>query len=74
MYKRQFEARTGIELDPLYTAKALIALRQYVEAGYLAAGSRVIMLHTGGLQGRRAMLPRLLQLAGYTATSADSSG
>ena len=42
-----FEARTGIELDPLYTAKALIALRQHVEAGYLAAGSRVIMLHTG---------------------------
>ncbi|WP_236208527.1 1-aminocyclopropane-1-carboxylate deaminase/D-cysteine desulfhydrase [Pseudomonas tohonis] len=68
-----FEARTGIELDPLYTAKALIALRQHVEAGYLAAGSRVIMLHTGGLQGRRAMLPRLQRLAGYTATSAEAS-
>ncbi|XAY09479.1 pyridoxal-phosphate dependent enzyme [Metapseudomonas otitidis] len=67
-----WDAEGGIELDPLYTAKALLALRQQIEAGYLAAGSRIVLLHTGGLQGRRALSTRLHHLAGYTSTSADA--
>ncbi|WP_263142112.1 pyridoxal-phosphate dependent enzyme [Pseudomonas sp. RIT-PI-AD] len=60
------EAEASIELEPLYTAKALLALRQAVESGHIARGTRLVMLHTGGLQGRRACLPRLRELAGYT--------
>ena len=50
------EAQSGVLLEPLYTAKALMALRQQVEAGYFARGSRVVFVHTGGLQGRAAAL------------------
>ena len=47
---------SGVPLEPLYTAKALMALRQQVEAGYFARGSRLVFVHTGGLQGRAAAL------------------
>lgn len=50
------EAACGLPLEPLYTAKALMALRQQVEAGYFAPGSRLVFVHSGGLQGRGAAL------------------
>ncbi|MBS7662975.1 pyridoxal-phosphate dependent enzyme [Pseudomonas lalucatii] len=53
---RRSEAESGMPLEPLYTGKALMALRQYVESGYLARGSRLLFVHSGGLQGRRAGL------------------
>jgi 1-aminocyclopropane-1-carboxylate deaminase len=57
------ERSTGLPLEPLYTGKALLALRDEVEAGYFASGTRLLLLHTGGLQGRRAMAQRLVELA-----------
>jgi 1-aminocyclopropane-1-carboxylate deaminase len=57
------ELASGMPLEPVYTAKALMALRQQTEAGYFARGSRVVFVHTGGLQGRSAALqqpPRVL--------------
>ena len=47
------EAESAVPFEPLYTAKALMALREAVEAGQIAEGTRLIFLHTGGLQGRR---------------------
>lgn len=47
------ERASGLPLEPLYTGKALLALRQEVEGGRFAAGTRLIFVHTGGLQGRR---------------------
>ena len=44
---------SGIPLEPLYTGKALLALKHQVEAGRFAPGTRLIFIHTGGLQGRR---------------------
>jgi 1-aminocyclopropane-1-carboxylate deaminase len=55
------EAASGLPLEPLYTAKALMALRRQVEAGYFARGSRLLFVHTGGLQGRTAALQRYQQ-------------
>jgi len=49
----QSEQASGIPLEPLYTGKALLALKQQIEAGRFARGSRLIFIHTGGLQGRR---------------------
>ncbi|MBT2339122.1 MULTISPECIES: 1-aminocyclopropane-1-carboxylate deaminase/D-cysteine desulfhydrase [Pseudomonas] len=43
----------AIELEPLYTGKALMALKAQVEAGRFAPGTRLVFVHTGGLQGRR---------------------
>ncbi|MFJ4155463.1 1-aminocyclopropane-1-carboxylate deaminase/D-cysteine desulfhydrase [Pseudomonas sp. NPDC089752] len=50
------ERHTGIPLEALYTGKALLALRDQVEAGLFAPGTRLIFVHTGGLQGRRGYL------------------
>jgi 1-aminocyclopropane-1-carboxylate deaminase len=55
------EQASGVPLEPLYSAKALMALRQQVEAGYFARGSRLVFVHTGGLQGRAAALSQPLQ-------------
>ncbi len=49
----QTEQASGVPLEPLYTGKALLALKQQVEAGRFAPGTRLIFIHTGGLQGRR---------------------
>ncbi|WP_434519670.1 1-aminocyclopropane-1-carboxylate deaminase/D-cysteine desulfhydrase [Pseudomonas sp. NFX1] len=50
------ERSTGVPLEALYTGKALLALREQVEAGVFPPGTRLIVLHTGGLQGRRGYL------------------
>jgi 1-aminocyclopropane-1-carboxylate deaminase len=55
-FLRASEAASGLALEPLYTAKALMALRQRVEAGYFDGGSRLVFVHTGGLQGRAAAM------------------
>lgn len=57
------ESRFGLPLDPVYTGKALMALVRHVLQGGIAPGSHVILLHTGGLQGRRGMASRLAALA-----------
>ncbi|TFY93622.1 pyridoxal-phosphate dependent enzyme [Pseudomonas nabeulensis] len=43
----------GLPLEPLYTGKALLALKQQIEAGRFPPGTRLVFMHTGGLQGRR---------------------
>lgn len=55
-FMQQCEAETKVPLEPVYTAKALLALRERVQAGYFARGSRLLFVHTGGLQGRKAAL------------------
>ncbi|WP_252091227.1 pyridoxal-phosphate dependent enzyme [Pseudomonas sp. MWU13-3659] len=52
----QTEHLTGMPLEALYTGKALLALRDQVEAGRFRPGTRLVFLHTGGLQGRRGYL------------------
>ncbi|HSO35581.1 MAG TPA: pyridoxal-phosphate dependent enzyme [Labilithrix sp.] len=42
---------TGLVLDPVYTGKALFGVAQAVKRGEIAAGARVLFLHTGGLPG-----------------------
>lgn len=47
------EQQGGLPLEPLYTGKALLALREQVTAGCFGMGTRWVFVHTGGLQGRR---------------------
>ena len=58
-----FEAETGVPLEPLYTGKLLLALHDAVTSGEIARGSRIVAVHSGGLQGRRALAARLAQLS-----------
>ena len=59
-----FEAETGVPLEPLYTGKLLLALHEALERGEIARGSRIVAVHSGGLQGRRALQARLVELVG----------
>jgi 1-aminocyclopropane-1-carboxylate deaminase len=52
------ERAGGLPLEPLYTGKALLALKEQVEAGGFESGTRLIFVHTGGLQGRRGFTTR----------------
>lgn len=58
------ERASGLPLEPVYTAKALLALRGEVEAGRFPPHTRLVFVHTGGLQGRRAAQPQLERLLG----------
>jgi 1-aminocyclopropane-1-carboxylate deaminase len=51
----QFHADTGVLLEPVYTGKMLYALRQRWLAGEFPASSKIIAVHTGGLQGLRGL-------------------
>ncbi|MGB3122723.1 MAG: pyridoxal-phosphate dependent enzyme [Pseudomonas sp.] len=51
------QRQCGLPLEPLYTGKALLALKQQVEAGRFTPGTRLIFVHTGGLQGLRGFTP-----------------
>jgi len=40
-------------LDPIYTGKMLYGLSEYIYQGRIKSGARILMVHTGGLQGWR---------------------
>lgn len=62
-FMADFEAATGVPLEPLYTGKLLLALHDEVSARRVPRGSRLVAVHSGGLQGRRAMEERLRRLS-----------
>ncbi len=47
-----FEGTHRVSLDPVYTGKMLYGLWEMIKNGQFAKGSRIVALHTGGLQGR----------------------
>lgn len=57
------EAECGVPLEPLYTGKLLLALHDEIAAGRIACGTRLVAIHSGGLQGRRALDEKLKTLA-----------
>ncbi|UOQ66698.1 1-aminocyclopropane-1-carboxylate deaminase/D-cysteine desulfhydrase [Hymenobacter volaticus] len=48
---QDFESRHGVLLDPIYTGKLLYGVLDLLRQGYFTAGSTVVAVHTGGLQG-----------------------
>lgn len=48
-------AQTGVPTDFVYTAKLFFAADHLIEAGYFPPGSRLLLVHSGGLQGNRSL-------------------
>lgn len=46
-----FKDITGIPLDPIYTGKMFYGLFDLIEKQYFKPGTRILAIHTGGLQG-----------------------
>ncbi|UMY66947.1 MULTISPECIES: 1-aminocyclopropane-1-carboxylate deaminase/D-cysteine desulfhydrase [unclassified Flavobacterium] len=57
-----FYAETGIPLDPVYTGKMVFGVMKEIATGRFAAGTRILLIHTGGLQGVTAMNARLQKM------------
>ncbi|MBC9797915.1 1-aminocyclopropane-1-carboxylate deaminase/D-cysteine desulfhydrase [Sinomicrobium weinanense] len=46
-----FKQKTGIPLDPVYTGKMIYGILKLIKDGYFKNGSKILAIHTGGLQG-----------------------
>lgn len=51
-----FENQYQIPLEPIYTAKMFFGLFDLIESKFFPAHSRILAIHTGGLQGRTSLL------------------
>ncbi|HZX73400.1 MAG TPA: pyridoxal-phosphate dependent enzyme [Cyclobacteriaceae bacterium] len=51
-FARDFERDFEIPLDPVYTSKMMFGVFDLMRQGYFKKGSVVLVLHTGGLQGK----------------------
>jgi 1-aminocyclopropane-1-carboxylate deaminase len=52
-FMREFEYNTNIRLDPVYTVKMCWGVSQMIAQNYWPRDSRLVLIHTGGLQGGR---------------------
>ena len=55
----QFKKDYNMPLDPVYTGKMLFGIFDLIEKGYFPKGSKILAIHTGGLQGITGMNERL---------------
>ncbi|WP_395056602.1 1-aminocyclopropane-1-carboxylate deaminase/D-cysteine desulfhydrase [Flavobacterium sp.] len=51
----QFYIDTKIPLDPIYTGKMVFGIMNLIANNYFPNGSKILMIHTGGLQGISGM-------------------
>ena len=47
----QFKVNYSLPLDPVYTGKMLFGIMDLIEKDYFPKGSKILAIHTGGLQG-----------------------
>jgi len=52
-FMQKFTAQHEIALEPIYTGKLVFALYDLLNKNYFKSGQRIVVLHTGGLQGVR---------------------
>jgi len=53
-----FNQQTGFIFEPVYSGKMILALLDLIEQGYFPSGHRIVLLHTGGLQGLGGLIER----------------
>jgi 1-aminocyclopropane-1-carboxylate deaminase/D-cysteine desulfhydrase-like pyridoxal-dependent ACC family enzyme len=49
-----------LPLDMVYTAKTFFAIEDLARKKFFAKGSKIIMIHSGGLQGNKSLSPQVL--------------
>lgn len=49
---RLFEAEHSLPLEQIYTGKMLFGISQMIQRGEIASDQRVLIIHSGGLQGK----------------------
>ncbi len=51
----QFKKEHNLPLDPVYTGKMMFGIMDLIKNGYFPKGSKILAIHTGGLQGITGM-------------------
>lgn len=54
-----FKETQNIPLDPIYTGKLMFGVYNMIEANYFKKNTKILVIHTGGLQGIAGMNKRL---------------
>jgi len=54
-FMNEFYAGTGIPSDFVYTGKLFYAVSDLIKKSFFPAGSRLLVIHSGGLQGNRSL-------------------
>lgn len=58
-YIRLFKAQNDIELDGIYTGKMMLGLDDMISKKVFAEGSKILAIHSGGLQGNVGIEKRI---------------
>jgi len=54
----EFNQATGVDFEPVYSGKMVLALLDLLAQDYFSEGERIVLLHTGGMQGLGGMVER----------------
>ncbi|MEM8520147.1 pyridoxal-phosphate dependent enzyme [Flavobacterium sp. PL12] len=57
----KFYIQTQVPLDPIYTAKMVFGVMDMIERNYFPSGSKILLVHTGGIQGIKGMNIKLIK-------------
>lgn len=60
VFLNSFYENTKIPLDPIYTGKMMFGVLDLIEKGFFPENSKILAIHTGGLQGIKGMNQMLL--------------
>lgn len=58
-FMNSFYSETAIPLDQIYTGKMMFSFFQMLKEGRFLRGSKIVLLHTGGLQGTASIQNKL---------------
>ena len=59
-FMNRFYQTTGIPSDFVYTGKLLYGAMDLLQKGFFPPGSRLLLIHSGGLQGNQSLSPGVL--------------
>lgn len=57
----EFSLTYNVPLDPIYTGKMMFGIFDLMQQGFFPKGSKILAIHTGGLQGIEGMNQKLRQ-------------
>jgi len=60
-FVNNFKKETGVLLDPIYTGKMMFGLMDLIKNDFFQKNSKILAIHTGGLQGIKGVNKQLKQ-------------
>ena len=58
----EFESINNFKLDYIYTSKMFYGIRELLKQEYFSKGAKIVLLHTGGIQGNKGMISKVNNL------------